>query len=333
MIRALITTLSVLVLIGGCWRSAPHPTPSPLEEKAEKTQQQAKQADGTAPVAERTSETAEDAADAVVEGGEPAVPMDFAAPEVPVDGEHKTVERLPAPDPERFPNLRQMAPQYDVWFDPENKQVVLQSGICLREGPLELFACIHQWVDDPFAPSGKMRRGTKEYESIVTVNTTAALVHAALLAAGAESGHPARFQPNYEPAAGSEIEITMHWKDAEGNWQQAPAQHWIRNMQSNEAMETPWVFGGSGFWVDESTGKREYMAENGNLVCVSNFSDAVLDLPVASPQDNESLLFEAFTERIPPMGTPVTLVLTPKSIAGQQASSPETAAQDSATRR
>ena len=43
-------------------------------------------------------------------------------------------------------------------------------------------------------------------------------------------------------------------------------------------------------------------------MCVSNFPAATLDLPITSSQANESLLFETFTERIPPRGTPVELV-------------------------
>ena len=297
----ILVACSVLLLTVGCYRSQPKPEQSPLEDKAAPRAEE--------PHAAAPAPSEEDVATA---DKTPAMPVTFNAPEVPIDKEKTSVERLPDPDPEQFPNLRQMAPQYEVWFDAENKRVILQAGVCLREGPLELFACIHQWVDDPFTPDAKMRRGTKEYESIVTVNTTAALVHAALLAAGADAGRPARFQPNYEPATGSEIEIMMHWKDADGNWQKARAQEWLRRAGTSEAMQSPWVFAGSGFWVDESTGKREYMAENGNLICVSNFPDAVLDLPVASPQDNDSLLFEAVTERIPPIGTPVTLVLTPK---------------------
>ena len=35
-------------------------------------------------------------------------------------------------------------------------------------------------------------------------------------------------------------------------------------------------------------------------------------VPIRSSDSNAVLLFEAFTERIPPLGTPVTLILTPK---------------------
>jgi hypothetical protein len=72
------------------------------------------------------------------------------------------------------------------------------------------------------------------------------------------------------------------------------------------------VFAGSGFWTDPNTGQRHYQAESGDLICVSNFSSATLDLTIQSSANNDALSFEAFTERIPPKGTPVTLVLTPQ---------------------
>jgi len=45
---------------------------------------------------------------------------------------------------------------------------------------------------------------------------------------------------------------------------------------------------------------------------VSNFSTAVLDIPIESSQSNAELAFEAFAERIPPLGAPVRLILKPK---------------------
>ncbi len=48
----------------------------------------------------------------------------------------------------------------------------------------------------------------------------------------------------------------------------------------------------------------------GDLVCVSNFPAATLDLPITSSQANDSLLFEAFTGRVPKRGTSVELVFS-----------------------
>src|SRR5207237_5670886 len=76
--------------------------------------------------------------------------------------------------------------------------------------------------------------------------------------------------------------------------------------------EYPFVFAGSGFWVNPDTGKQHYQAEGGDFVCVSNFGTAMLDIPVKSSQSNEELEFQAFTEKIPPLGAPVRLVFKPK---------------------
>jgi len=197
---------------------------------------------------------------------------------------------------EKPEKLVRLDPTYPVWLDPAGKRVVMVGEICMRGGPLEMFACL---------------RGTKEHESIVSVPTRARVVHAGLLAAGAKTGQPVAFHPEYVPATGTEIAVTVHWKDNEGKLCEARAQDWVRDIRTKKAMTHPWVFAGSGFWTDEETGTRHYQAESGDFICVSNFPSAMLDLPVPSTDQADGLLFEAFTERIPPLGTPVTVVLAP----------------------
>ena len=75
---------------------------------------------------------------------------------------------------------KRLAPNNDSWLDAKHKQVILDGEICLRQGMLEMFACT---------------RGSKEHESIVTLDTKAYLAHAALLALGAKTGGPAQFNP------------------------------------------------------------------------------------------------------------------------------------------
>ena len=70
-----------------------------------------------------------------------------------------------------------------------------------------------------------------------------------------------------------------------------------------------WVFAGSKIYKDED-GKEHYLGDSGELISVSNFATSTLDVAVRSEQSNASLIFEAFTERIPPKFTPVRLVLT-----------------------
>jgi len=191
----------------------------------------------------------------------------------------------------------QRLPDSDVWIDKGQKQVVLVGKVCLREGQLELFACPER---------------SKEHESVVSVRTKAFVVHAALLAVGAKPGHPAVFTPKYDAAAGQEIDVWVFWTDEQGKSQRVRAQEWIREVRTGEAMRHAWVFAGSRFWRDEVTGKERYMAEDGDLICVSNFSSAMLDLPVQSSDQASGLLFEAFTAQIPPRDTQVILVLVPR---------------------
>jgi hypothetical protein len=186
----------------------------------------------------------------------------------------------------------------EVWLDTKRKAVVADGQICLREGLLEMFAC---------------PKGTKEHESIVAVNCQAYEIHAGLLAAGAKPGTPVAFQPEYKPATGQTIDVYVLWKDAAGNNRQVRAQEWVREFKSKEPMKHDWVFAGSGFWRDEETGKEHYKANGGDLVCVSNFPTAMLDLPIESSQANADLMFEAFTDRIPPRGTKVRLVFIPRA--------------------
>ena len=193
-------------------------------------------------------------------------------------------------------NLKKLDPEKPLWLDQKTGRVVMIGQVCQTNAALEMFACLWQ---------------TKEHEAIVTVDVEAFKVHAGLLAIGAEAGHPVRFQPEYTPAEGSEIEISVSYKDKEGKRQTVRAQDWIQDTGTEKAMTHNWVFGGSGFWEDRD-GKKHYMAEGGDFICVSNFSTAMLDLPVESSQANSARLYKAFTERIPPIGTPVTLVLTVK---------------------
>jgi hypothetical protein len=220
----------------------------------------------------------------------------IGAQQPPLDG--------PSPQPPRKsstkdpPGMTRLMPGYDAWIDAKNQRVVVDGTIALREGQLEMFAC---------------PRGTKEHESIVAVDSKAYAVHAGLLAAGAQTGTPVQFQPKYVPATGSEVDVQVVWTDEQGKIQRARAQDWIKNVKTGSAMEYPWVFAGSGFWQAPEGGQKHYLAESGDFICISNFPSAMLDVPVESSQSNDELLFQAYTERIPPLGTKVRLVLTPKA--------------------
>ncbi len=209
---------------------------------------------------------------------------DLAAPAEP--------PKLPAPASGKL-----MPKPHRVWFDVQEKRVLVDGYVSLNEGMLEMFAC---------------PKGTKEHESIVAVYSSAQIVHAALLAVGAKVGNPVKWGPKFEPPKGTEIEIEVRWLDANGKWLSLRAQEWVKDLTTNQPMAHAWVFAGSGFWKDDRTGSEHYLAEQGDLICVSNFSSATLDIPVESSQANDGLQFVANTAKIPAIGTPVRLILTPK---------------------
>lgn len=194
------------------------------------------------------------------------------------------------------PRLKRLHPKHSIWIDVKRKIVVVDGEIAMREGPLEMFAC---------------PKGTKEHESIIAVHCDGVTIHAGLIAVGALAGHPVRFDPRYEPATGTAIEILILWQDDKGR-HKVRAQEWVYDAATEKALEHDWVFGGSGLWTDETTGKKYYHADAGDLICVSNFATAMLDLPIESSQANDGLLYSAFTENIPPRGTKVRLVLCPR---------------------
>jgi hypothetical protein len=193
--------------------------------------------------------------------------------------------------------LKKITKDHDVYLDLKRKAVVIDGEVCLREGQLEMFAC---------------PKGTKEHESLISLNCTSEQVHAALLAVGAKPGTPVKFAPEYTAATGPIIDVLVLWRDEKREEHKARAQEWVKYTKTGKEMPFDWVFAGSSFWTDEDTGKVHYSANSGDLICVSNFNTATLDLPVESSQANASLLFTPFTERIPPRGTKVRLVLIPR---------------------
>jgi len=206
-------------------------------------------------------------------------PTDEAKPEIAPDG------------------LVRISKEHDTWLDTKRKAVVIDGTVCLREGQLEMFAC---------------PKGTKEHESVISLNCLPEEVHAGLLAVGAKPGRPVKFDPKYEPATGDIVDVYVQWKDEKGEKHQVRAQEWIEHAPTKKPMPFDFVFAGSGFWTDEESGKKHYQANGGDFICVSNFPTAMLDLPVESSQANSDLLFHAFTEKIPPKGTKVRVVLAPR---------------------
>ena len=267
----------------GAGKSKPGDKPSPSPTKTDYAEEV---------VINETSSagTAVDAAHAAADDAE--------ADEIPRDETpQETAQRLGPPLVEQRETLQRLDEVDSIWLDKAGGRLIMVGEVCQQQAPLEMLACL--WH-------------TKEHEAVLTVRVPAKAAHAGLLALGAKPGNPVQFMPKYVPASGTVIDIDVIWKDENGRIQKKRAQEWVRNFSTKKPMQRDWVFAGSGFWTDESTGKKHYQAQSGDFICVSNFSTAMLDLPVKSTQRNDALMFEALSENIPPLGTPVTIVLKPR---------------------
>jgi hypothetical protein len=183
-----------------------------------------------------------------------------------------------------------------LWFDPKARRVILRAKVVLREGVLEHLICL---------------KGTKEHEAILATDAVANKIHAALLATGAEPGHPVRFLPKFEPPAGSAIGIEFTWRQ-DGKIQKSDARQWVRDEKAKAPLAIDWVFAGSDLYEDPVTKKTHYAADEGDVITVANFGSAILDLPIASSASDADRVFVTNTEKIPAVGTEVFVSLGPR---------------------
>lgn len=187
----------------------------------------------------------------------------------------------------------------NVWFEVQGGQrrVLINASICLREGQLEELLC---------------RTNTKEHEAILAADVDARMIHAALEAAGAKAGAPVKFDPKFVPPTGTRVKITLQY-EKDGKLVTVPAQHWIRDVKTRKDLDQDWVFAGSQLVPNPDDPKKPpfYRANEGDVICVINRDNALLDLPIYSPKALDDRIFEAHTERIPPLNTKVVVILEP----------------------
>ncbi|WP_153557199.1 YdjY domain-containing protein [Roseimaritima sediminicola] len=246
--------------------------------------------DGVTAAGEASLEDADDAETAREEAAaqRARIEAEVALPPDPAD----TVRDRFAPPPGAI----RLSKNGRLWVDKQGKQVLVDGYVAMDRGMLEMFAC----------PAG-----TKEHESVVAVLARSRDVHTALLAVGAQSGTPVQYAPKFVSATGQSIRVWVLWYDEERRLQKSDARKWVVKTGTKQTLKPDWVFAGSNFWKDPADGQVYYEADAGDLICVSNFSSAMMDVPVASSKDTGQLLFSAAQGVVPPDGTPVRLVLIP----------------------
>lgn len=191
----------------------------------------------------------------------------------------------------------------NVFFEVEgnDRRVIVHGVVCLREGALEGLLT---------------RKGTKEHEYIIAADVDARNIHKALLATGAEAGACVTLEPKFTPAHGTVINVYIEYLDNEQRTV-VPARTWIRDSQTNKDLDCAWVFAGSRFSLDPDDRRKlpHYLANDGNIICLAGcgccLDSALMDLALKDPKKVGERVMAANTDRIPPLGMPVAVILSP----------------------
>ncbi len=237
--------------------------------------------------------------------GEPELPESRQVP--PIEAGVPGGENEPEPEPmglrEVFPGVRLDREQRLVEFDGRVPIDVHEHEQTLVF--LEVVVCTPD---------------TKEHEALVVTDALPSHVHAALLAAGFESGTPGDWEWDGQtittiPPTGDRLSIAFTYENVAGEIVTAPANEWIVNVDTNERLPTPeWIFAGSR--IVEWEGQEFYDADGtGTLVGLATFrSETVALHQVLSPQEEmQEPEWIASRDLVPAMWTPVTVRISAAS--------------------
>lgn len=220
-----------------------------------------------------------------------------APPRTEVEEEKEVPPEKDPPIPDSFRPLNKEKTLFFEKTADGKRRVHILAEVCFREGQLEVFLC---------------RNNTKEHESIVHTPLDGREIHVALIAAGAKFGSTVKFAPVYKPATGDTIKVSVTYH-LNGKLLTTSAQSWIQDTRTKKEMPHDWVFAGSRFFQDPEDASQPpyYCANNGEFICIANFADSMMDLPVKSSKEAAELGYAAWTERIPPLKTKVIVTLEP----------------------
>lgn len=195
-----------------------------------------------------------------------------------------------------------------IVYDTQAGVMDIDAQIGAREAYLELIACIS---------------GTKEHESLVSINARAQHVHLALLLMGAKAGSPSRWvydEAKQEwrgvPPKGTKVKVSLllpvkDEQTEEVTWVEKPLTDFVYDGEKKQLTGDLFVFGGSRV-IKTEDGETIYQADaEGHLISLVSFGDETLSWPTPASKSNEELDWYTKTDAIPDAGTAVKLRLRP----------------------
>lgn len=130
---------------------------------------------------------------------------------------------------------------------------------------------------------------------------------------GVSPGHPPRWSDDlrrFTPPEGELIDIAFEW---DAGRQRADAFSWLREVEyDRNPLPRPWVFAGSKRTDRETTLLCD---RSGAGVALVDFADSLICLTRSHASRDEELWAQADSVAIPPLKTPVTMLLRPASPA------------------
>lgn len=190
---------------------------------------------------------------------------------------------------------------------PDGPAVEIEAHSCLKNGWLEQIAC---------SPN------TREYEALLVVETAPQQIHASLLMAGFQPGSPGSWAwegdvVSFTPPTGDALDVLVRYAGPSGETIEEPVRNWIADHLGQASFPAePWIFAGSRFAPNPPRmGPGEhYVADmTGSIIGLVTFGDEVIGFSRVLSGDSavQSPEWEVATDRVPPLGTPVTLILRP----------------------
>jgi len=195
-----------------------------------------------------------------------------------------------------------------VVVQPAGGVVEVEAFVCLDGGWLEQVAC---------SPD------TREHEALVVIEARPSNLHAALLMAGFEPGSPGQWTYDdgavaVTPPTGDIVEILVRYQK-DGRSVQEPIGAWIVGAEDNRPFpERAWVFAGSlraenPGWMGPG---EHYVADlTGSIIGLVTFGDEVIGFErvMADQEAVQATQWQVRTGYVPPIGTPVTVILRARS--------------------
>ncbi len=182
-----------------------------------------------------------------------------------------------------------------VTVDVRNKRVLVECEALHCEAPLEFFCVV---------------AGGSEHESVIRTRAKPSDIHTGLLMLGLTPGEPMKYSEaskKWFPPHGPPVNITMEY-DKDGKHYSLPAYKLMRDLKTKQSMPPQtWIFAGSRLLEDGTYGANP----TGYVVSIVNFELTLLDVPRLASSANETLEWETALDLMPPLGSPMTMIIEP----------------------